>query len=523
LCVLVKVDMSVQVSDLRELDVDSLLTALKPATSVGRDWLRTRLSTPTTDVGVLQSRQETIRAVKRLLSPALLEQRSILAKTEASVQSLAEAADDERHAEFYNQLMWSPNSIAAKLNTWGWLTELIVAFRSFLLPAFSVLMPILLFLAPIVSMMMSGETVTVARYARLLQTAIQKSMPSTGAGAIGRRFTTPLMSMAEQIVSVGASLMMLVVTAWTQVSTGRAVQRAVTDMRAHATSVQKSEEAVQTLVRILRAGGVQLESPDSPGPWSDSTLSAFGEAWNSSARVRAQLAQIGELDGLLSLASVKRTCFPTFSDSFTMTDFWHPELTKSKSRVYNSIDLKKHPHVLLTGPNRGGKTTVLKSLGVAVLMAQSVGIVFARRATLPLFGAIRTSLRPVDALGSRSLFETEIDFACEIQDIKVPLFLIMDEIFHGTNARDGVAAAEVFLDRLYSSTRPIVSLISTHYSELPARYSNSETSQVQTLCMDAHEDPTDPVRILSSYRIRKGVNCVSSVREILRERGLLSH
>lgn len=498
--------------------MDSLLTALKPATAVGREWLRTRLSSPTSDASILQSRQETIRAVKKLLSSALLEQRAVLAKTEASVQSLAEAVEDE-DAEYYNQLLWSSDSVVATVNTWGWLTELIVAFRSFILPAFSALMPIMLFLAPVIAILMSGETMTVARYTSLLQAAIQKTMPTS----VGTRFTSPLMSFAEQIVSVGASLIMLIATAWTQVSTGRAVHRVATNMRAHATSVQTSEQAVQILVRIMRAGGVQLEEKESPGPWSNSTLSAFGEAWNSSARVRAQLAQIGEIDGLMALASAKRTCFPTFSDSFAMTDFWHPELRRSRfrSRVYNSIDLKKRPHVLLTGPNRGGKTTVLKSLGVAVLMAQSVGIVFARRATLPLFGAIRTSLRPVDTLGARSLFETEIDFACEIQTIKAPLFLIMDEIFHGTNALDGVAAAEVFMERLYANKTSVVSIISTHYSELPTRFGTNDS--VQTLCMDAHVDPTDPDRIVSSYRIRKGINKVSSVREILRERGLLSH
>lgn len=524
-------------ASLDELGVETLLDALHPATVAGREWLRDRLSNPTTDGTVLRARQDQIRTIRTLLktsspSNALLQtNRALLATTESSIHTMADAAKDSRHADFYNQLLWAPDSIAAPLNTWGWFTELVVVFRSLILPALAVLMPILLFLAPIVSLLVSGDPITAERYWNLLQIALRKAVPSgsgIGIGSGSGRFTSPFMLMAEQCMSVGASLVMLVATAWSQVSTGLSIHRVVVDMRSRATATQQSANAIQQLVNELRKGGVHLESHKTD--WPLSTLATFGMAWNHPDSIRIQLNQMGELDGLLTLALAKRTCFPQFADATQITDLWHPGLTrKGGSRVYNSIDLRSPTHVLLTGPNRGGKTTILTSLGAAVLMSQTVGIVFARRATLPLFGAIRTSLRPVDTLGKRSLFETEIDIACKVHAIAAtstpthPLFLLMDEIFHGTNARDGVEAAEVFLDRLYKTVPgSVISIISTHYAELPVRYGPSSTSpSVQTLCMDAHVDPANPDRIISTYRLRTGVNSLSSVREILRERGLL--
>jgi len=185
----------------------------------------------------------------------------------------------------------------------------------------------------------------------------------------------------------------------------------------------------------------------------------------------------------------------------------------------------KRAQVLLTGPNRGGKSTVLKSMGAAVLMAHSLGIVFAKKAQMPRFGTIITALAPTDTIGKLSLFEAEIEFAKDVKERLAiptggPMFLMMDEIFHGTNAHDGVAASQVFLDELYR-TAPLTlfSMVSTHYMDLPSRYGEKLT---QNLCMDTKQDPTDPDRLIYSYRLKTGVNQFSSVREILRERGLLT-
>jgi DNA mismatch repair ATPase MutS len=254
--------------------------------------------------------------------------------------------------------------------------------------------------------------------------------------------------------------------------------------------------------------------------------------------VQRLLADAGHLDMLAAVALAKRTCFARMGTALRLKDLYHPALSAGE-RVLNSIEMDpaaaatpdvsggtaaaKRSHVLLTGPNRGGKSTFLKALGAAILLNQTVGVVFARRAELPVFGSIVTALTPTDRLGEMSLFEAEIEFAKGVRETirsaTQPVFLMMDEIFHGTNAHDGVEASQVFLDELYGAAPGVFSIVSTHYMDLPARYGEKQT---QNLCMDASVDPADPDRLVYTYRLCPGVNRFSSVREILRERGLLS-
>jgi DNA mismatch repair ATPase MutS len=125
-------------------------------------------------------------------------------------------------------------------------------------------------------------------------------------------------------------------------------------------------------------------------------------------------------------------------------------------------------------------------------------------------------------IGKLSLFEAEIEFAKDVKALVAKggrTFLMMDEIFHGTNAHDGVEASQVFLDDLYTTPASLFSVVSTHYMDLPSRY--TEKGLTQNLCMDASLDPNDPDRLVYTYQLKAGVNKFSSVREILRERGLL--
>ena len=143
-----------------------------------------------------------------------------------------------------------------------------------------------------------------------------------------------------------------------------------------------------------------------------------------------------------------------------------------------------------------------------------------------MFQHIITALAPQDVVGKLSLFEAEIEFAKEVNALVAvssgPVFLMMDEIFHGTNAHDGVEASQVFLDDLYTTKAALFSVVSTHYMDLPSRYGSPEAEgRTQNLCMDASVDPADPDRLIYTYRLKEGVNRFSSVREILRERGLL--
>jgi DNA mismatch repair ATPase MutS len=157
------------------------------------------------------------------------------------------------------------------------------------------------------------------------------------------------------------------------------------------------------------------------------------------------------------------------------------------------------------------------------MTAQSLGFAWAKSMDFVPLTHFETALAPADTLGRLSLFEAEIEFAKHIlatadaatADSKHrPAFIIMDEIFHSTNAHDGAEASMIFLKQLYEKSGGFSgSLISTHYRELPDKLGAAAPH-----CMEAFDKSTG---LTYTYRCVPGVSTLSSVREILRERGLL--
>jgi hypothetical protein len=515
---------------LRDIDIDGIAETFDTATTAGRAQLVGRLSTPTADTVVLDKRRNEMRTMRSVCNTAearaeITGVRAVLRDTEEDVRAVLDAKNDKRHAEYYNQVMWSPDSFAAFVNERGWITELVVFFRTLFLPGMSLLMPLAILMMPVLLYRyILKQPLTMDAYFKMISTALKKAMPSVlGKPQFAGR--GGMMEMGEQVAHLAVSAAVFVGSIWSQISAARALRGVVVDMRKRAASVRSMSVAIRRLEELLGLpAAVDLPS------WSPSDLGLFGQIWNTPALAQRLLDRAGELDMYVALALQKRVCFPRRGSHVTLTDLYHPGT--GARRVLNSIvmgsgDGSKSQNILLTGPNRGGKSTLLKSIGAAILMSQTVGVVFARRATLPVFGAIITALQPADKLGKLSLFEAEIEFAKGVKELVRPggpvTFLMMDEIFHGTNAHDGVEASQVFLDDLYGGAgAPLFSVVSTHYMGLPTRYGPTGSKQVQTLCMDAATDPVDPDRLIYTYRLKEGINQLSSVREILRERGLLT-
>jgi hypothetical protein len=502
--------------DAVDLDVDAIVDAFAPATAVGKATLLDRLKNPLTDRNEIVNRQQELQAIKRACrgkEAKITEALAILRETEADVVSVRDAASDERLKEYYTQIMWDQKSVAARLNHLGWLNEIIVFLRTILLPGLSVLLPIFIFVAPLILYtMVLKEPITFSKYIEIIQGAIKQAVPSV-LGAQRFKGAGGLAETGEQFLHIGIAVAMLGASIWNQVSAALHMRSIVADMRRRATAVQNFTEAVRNLSALT---GITVDCGSS---WSMGPLGIFGDAWNGPDRVAVVLAAAGHLDMLVSVATRKKTCTTVFDISgFNLTDLYHPGVAKDK-RIMNSVTMTDRTHVLLTGPNRGGKSTLLKSVGYAVLMSQSLGVVFARRATLPVFDSIITALTPMDVVGKLSLFEAEIEFAKTVLGrLGVgKTFLMMDEIFHGTNAHDGVEAAQVFLDRVYGAANTY-SIVSTHYMALPEKYGKDGTLN---LCMGASVDQADPDSLVYTYKLAPGINHHSSVREILRERGLL--
>lgn len=179
-------------------------------------------------------------------------------------------------------------------------------------------------------------------------------------------------------------------------------------------------------------------------------------------------ALLGELDSCLAIgayrASLPIFCAPRFDDKgeIFMEEGYHPLIQEA---VPNSLSMKRN--ILLTGSNASGKSTFLKTMGINVLLAQTIHTCPAKAFCLPscrLFTAI--SLKD-------NVFLQESYYMAEIRAIKRiidcagegrPVVCMVDEVLRGTNTVERIAASTQIL--LQMSRMGILCIAATHDGEL---------------------------------------------------------
>jgi DNA mismatch repair ATPase MutS len=125
--------------------------------------------------------------------------------------------------------------------------------------------------------------------------------------------------------------------------------------------------------------------------------------------------------------------------------------------------------VLITGSNMSGKSTFLRTIGVNVVLAQTVHTTLARRYEAPFYQVRSCIGRADDLIAGKSYYLVEVESVLALvraAERSEPHLFIFDELFRGTNAVERIAAAEAVLDTLVTPGRPHVVLTATHDGEL---------------------------------------------------------
>ena len=167
----------------------------------------------------------------------------------------------------------------------------------------------------------------------------------------------------------------------------------------------------------------------------------------------------------------KNINFCKFTNSkYKFTDAYYPTLSNS-SLVKNSYNLNKH--LLVTGPNASGKTTMLKSTLFNILLSQQIGAGFYKSARIAPFDFIHSYINIPDTSGRDSLFQAEARRCKDILDLisKNPNgkhFCIFDELYSGTNPYEAISSAVSFLTYL-TKFKNIKLIITTHFLDLCKR------------------------------------------------------
>ena len=161
---------------------------------------------------------------------------------------------------------------------------------------------------------------------------------------------------------------------------------------------------------------------------------------------------VGCIDGYISICSVYKThqddrenpfCLVQFYDGndleIEIIDGWLPLI--AKNQVHNSLSLggMQARNMVLTGPNGGGKSSILKLMGGATVLAHAWGIVPARACKMPVFAGLRTSFNPPEDISQDlSTFTAQkkrLDQLRSYARAAMPaqkLLLLIDEPYRGT-------------------------------------------------------------------------------------------
>lgn len=145
--------------------------------------------------------------------------------------------------------------------------------------------------------------------------------------------------------------------------------------------------------------------------------------------------------------------------------FSHEQFIPNDLVINNSTDRL----LIITGPNMGGKSTVLRQVALVQILAQIGSFVPAAAARLPILDRIWTRVGASDDLASgRSTFMVEMTETAAILHNATPRSLILlDEIGRGTSTFDGLSIAWAVAEYLHDSPEHSAkTLFATHYHEL---------------------------------------------------------
>jgi DNA mismatch repair protein MutS len=205
----------------------------------------------------------------------------------------------------------------------------------------------------------------------------------------------------------------------------------------------------------------------------DALRRRVGEGVARVQRTAAVLARLDVWAGLADVAQRERYIRPEVTDGFALVleESRHPVVERMMPReafIPNDVRLDEAGRlILLTGPNMAGKSTLLRQVGLCVLLAQIGAFVPARRAVIGAVDRLFTRVGASDNLvRGQSTFMVEMsETSAILHGATVRSLVLLDEIGRGTSTYDGVAIAWAVSECLHNEIG-CKTIFATHYHEL---------------------------------------------------------
>ena len=266
--------------------------------------------------------------------------------------------------------------------------------------------------------------------------------------------------------------------------------------------VRLTEEEASEVRRIL------LEITDRMRAYADS--------------IRATLVTMAELELIFAKArfAVDFDCaIPRFGERLLLKDARHPLLQdvlrrKRRSAVPVSLELTREGRTLLiSGPNTGGKTVTLKTVGLLSLMAQAALPVPAAEAEFPVFDQVLADIGDYQSIQENlSTFSAHVSNIREMAlDVTPDSLVLLDELGAATDPEEGGALGVAIVEHFRGAGA--VTLVSTHLMAL--KIYGASTEGVVNGSMGFDEETLEP-----TFRLRVGLPGKSAGLEIATRLGI---
>ncbi|MBI4301949.1 MAG: endonuclease MutS2, partial [Chloroflexi bacterium] len=230
------------------------------------------------------------------------------------------------------------------------------------------------------------------------------------------------------------------------------------------------------------------------------------------------VASLAELDLAMAKAkygSALEATEPRLGKQFNLKliDAWHPLLPGDVVPISVTVG-GDFSVLLITGPNTGGKTVALKTIGLLSLMAQAgIPIPAAKGSQIPVFDAVYADIGDEQSIEqSLSTFSSHMGSIIQILNEATPQSLVLlDELGAGTDPDEGSALARAVLSHLME--RGITTVATTHHGELKAFVQATPGARNAAVEFDAET-------LAPTYKITMGLPGPSNAMAIAARLGL---
>lgn len=203
------------------------------------------------------------------------------------------------------------------------------------------------------------------------------------------------------------------------------------------------------------------------------------------------------------------------NEKTVLSEMRHPCL--DKNQISNPIVIQ-NKGIVVTGANASGKTTYVRAMLCASIMAQSIGFVCAKSAKIRLYDVIQSHMRISDRLDNEgdgeSLFQAELGLCTHVINEainKKRQILFMDEPFHSVAPDIGDAISQAFLHRFAELGTDVV--VTSHYPGVAGL--GGEHSDKFTVVGFSAERDSLTTRIVFPYKVSRGISAENIVLDLM--------